>query len=172
MHWWDVVSVTGNLLLAQATGGDTSPVQPDFFTAFVRMAAVLACIVGLLLAIAAALKKFNMLNRSLFGSQRTIRVLETAYLGPKQSLALVQAGRDVLLLGMTQQSITFLSKIDLHGKDKAGEVHAPEQDFAAVLESALVHGSHNGQAVEDSSQGQKRFFRRLIARLTTHRLSV
>ena len=171
MQWCDVVSVIGgNLLLVQSTGGGDSSMQPDFFAAFMRMTAVLALIVGLLLAIAAALKRFHIMNRSPFGSHRSIRVLETTYLGPKQSLVLVQAGRDVLLLGMTQQSITFLSKIEFLSRDQEVSVHEPEQDFAAVLGSALVHECHNGLKKENPDLVRKPSLGRFIARFTLHRL--
>ncbi|MCX8042524.1 MAG: flagellar biosynthetic protein FliO [Desulfobacterota bacterium] len=129
------------MLVQMAGSSAEDAVQVNFFAAFVRIAAVLACVIGLLLVLATVLRKYNMLQRPLLGSQRTIRVLETAYIGPKQSLALVQAGHEIFLLGLTQQTITFLSRIDILGKDTIGAGTGNKQ-FSELLATELCdkHG--------------------------------
>lgn len=42
----------------------------------------------------------------------TIRILSRTYLGPKESLCLVQVGTQVLLLGQTSTGITLLHRLD------------------------------------------------------------
>lgn len=41
-----------------------------------------------------------------------VRVITTAYLGPKRNIAVVEVAGEVLVLGLTPQSITFLTKVE------------------------------------------------------------
>lgn len=66
-----------------------------------------------LLALAVYLYK-RLSRRSVGGSPTdgTIRILSRTYLGPKESLCLVQVGTQVLLLGQTSAGIALLHRLD------------------------------------------------------------
>lgn len=46
------------------------------------------------------------------GSYTPVRVITTAFMGPKRNIAVVEVAGEVLVLGLTPQSITFLTKIE------------------------------------------------------------
>ena len=161
----------GSIALAQTAGNVAdSAAQSDFIGAFVRMVAVLACVIGLLLVVAAALKKFSLLQRPLLGARRSIRILETAYLGPKQSLALVQAGRDVLLIGLTQQTITLLTKIDRANVSSDTESDVLPDHFSSVLDHALRAEPESHLRCEQAAPQQKNWLARALGRFSVHRI--
>lgn len=41
-----------------------------------------------------------------------VRVITTAFMGPKRNIAVVEVAGEVLVLGLTPQSITFLTKVE------------------------------------------------------------
>ena len=143
MQWLTLWSTAGGAPAHTVAG----TMQPDLVDAAMRTAAVLACVIGLLFVLAAVLKRLNILQRPLLGGRKTIRVLETAYLGPKQTLALVQAGDDVLLIGLTAQQITLLTTIKGHGAAEAPAGRAGDGRFSDLFEQA------RRVAVEDDAAG-------------------
>lgn len=82
----------------------------------------------------------------------TIRVLSRTYLGPKESLCLVQVGNDVLLLGQTSSGITLLHTLEpittatasgtRDGEEAIGSLGQPEHrrpsGFARERSTALA----------------------------------
>lgn len=46
------------------------------------------------------------------GQPATVRVITTAFMGPKRNIAVVEVAGEVLVLGLTPQSITFLTKVE------------------------------------------------------------
>lgn len=46
------------------------------------------------------------------GMKAPVRVITTAFLGPKRNIAVVEVAGEVLVLGLTPQSITFLTKVE------------------------------------------------------------
>lgn len=46
------------------------------------------------------------------GVKAPVRVITTAFLGPKRNIAVVEVAGEVLVLGLTPQSITFLTKVE------------------------------------------------------------
>jgi len=161
----------GGIALAQAAGSVAdSAAQPDFIAAFVRMVAVLACVIGLLLVVAAALKKFSLLQRPLLGARRSIRILETAYLGPKQSLALIQAGRDVLLIGLTQQTITLLTKIERASLSADPASDVLPNHFSSVLDHAMRAEPESHLRCAQEAPQQKNWLARALGKFSTHRI--
>lgn len=162
MQWWNIMNAAGGAA-AQAVNG----AQPDFFDAAVRMAVVLACVIGIVIALAALLKKLNIMQRPLMGGRKTIRILETAYLGPKQSLALVQAGHDVLLLGLTPQQITMLSKLPDCGTPGTSSVCASER-FDTLLDQAARDQTY-GDAPQTAQPENHNRLTRVLRRFAAHR---
>jgi flagellar biosynthetic protein FliO len=59
-------------------------------------------------------------GEALAGSNRQLAVLETTHLSPRQALHLVRAGDQVLLIGATDQNLTFLAHVEAR-PEAAGE---------------------------------------------------
>lgn len=79
----------------------------------------------------------------------TIRILSRTYLGPKESLCLVQVGTQVLLLGQTSAGITLLHRLDTPSTEpsagaRAGEAErqqleeAEDRDAACSLQGSSI----------------------------------
>jgi flagellar biosynthetic protein FliO len=81
------------------------------------------------------------------GGQRdgTIQILSRTYLGQKESLCLVQVGRQVLLLGQTSSGITLLHALEeplssLASRDGAGEAGGIRRGEAEGRHPPHLHG--------------------------------
>lgn len=46
------------------------------------------------------------------GVSAPVKVITTAFMGPKRNIAVVEVAGEVLVLGLTPQAITFLTKIE------------------------------------------------------------
>ncbi len=84
---------------------------PNFFWMSVRVFSVLALILALMLVVLYFVKKMNLQGKSILGSQKYMEIVERLYLGPKSSVALVKVGSEFLMIGMSPNQITFLSKV-------------------------------------------------------------
>jgi flagellar biosynthetic protein FliO len=84
---------------------------PNFFWMSVRIFSVLACILALMLVVLYFVKKLNLQGKSFLGSQKYMEIIERLYLGPKSSVALVKVGSEFLMIGLSPNQITFLSKV-------------------------------------------------------------
>ena len=86
-----------------------------------QVALALVLIVGVVMLLGLLAKRFQ-LNKSKTTGQ--LKVVDSAYLGPKERLVLVQIADQNVLLGMNPQCITKLAQFDV------------AQTFAGALESA------------------------------------
>jgi flagellar protein FliO/FliZ len=84
---------------------------PELVTAAMKMIGVLVLIVGGLLAFNVYAKRFFKTNLGAAG-QKTVRVLENTPLGLKKSITLVKVPGAVLVLGVTNDRISLLNRID------------------------------------------------------------
>lgn len=46
------------------------------------------------------------------GTKAPVKVITTAFLGPKRNIAVVEVAGEVLVLGLTPQTISFLTKVE------------------------------------------------------------
>ncbi len=86
---------------------------PDSFSLAITMlkaGGALLLIIGLLVLLMLALRKLGLgtVGRQSGG---LVRVLESRILGPRKSLAVVEAAGEYLLLGITDQQITLLTSL-------------------------------------------------------------
>jgi flagellar biogenesis protein FliO len=114
----DTAKVAGSPAQAAASGVDLPHVA-------LRMALALGLMIVLILAAAAALRFFGR-GAGLRGSSR-LQVLDSLPLAPKRVLYSVQAGRRVVVLGVTEASITLVLELPPE------EAAALYPDGAAVL---------------------------------------
>jgi len=79
----------------------------------VKSILTLLFILGLLYAALWALRKYmGKTGAPAKGAKAAVRVITTAFLGPKRNIAVVEVAGEVLVLGLTPQSITFLAKVE------------------------------------------------------------
>jgi flagellar protein FliO/FliZ len=85
--------------------------QAEYLAVAIKMAVILVVMIGCLWGISVYLKKM-MKGSGGKKSGRHIRVLENCYVGVKKSISLVQVPGSVLVIGLSGDRITLLSKID------------------------------------------------------------
>jgi flagellar biosynthetic protein FliO len=84
---------------------------PDLLLSSLKMVAALAVVLALMLGCFYVFKKTLGPKMGFTGKDRLIRVLSSAYLGPKKSIALVEVSGETLVLGIAGEQITLLSKM-------------------------------------------------------------
>ena len=84
---------------------------PDALSTTLQMLTALAIVVGGLLVVFYLMKRF--LNRDAGGSRNAlIRVIASQYIGVKKNIALVEVPGAVLVLGISSDRISMLTKIE------------------------------------------------------------
>lgn len=99
-----------------------------------QIALALVLIVMLVIALGYVAKRFKLAPTRTGGH---LNVLESAYLGPKERLVLVEVDGRRVLLGVNAQSITKLLEGESSG---AG---AGDESFAGTLDRAITDGADN-----------------------------
>jgi flagellar protein FliO/FliZ len=83
----------------------------SFFPSFLKMLAALAIVLGLMIGAMYVLKRF--LHQTVPGMDdgQTIRILSTRYLGPKNSIMLVDVLGQLMVIGLSNQQMSLLTTI-------------------------------------------------------------
>jgi flagellar biogenesis protein FliO len=76
-----------------------------------KMISMFSVVLGLMFLIFFGFKKYVLKNTAFGGGNKLVNVLGTWFLGPKKNIALVEVAGEVLVLGISQESITLLSSI-------------------------------------------------------------
>ncbi|MDZ7642542.1 MAG: flagellar biosynthetic protein FliO [Desulfurivibrio sp.] len=107
---------------AAMTGGDQfSPILPFF-----KAVGVLLLIIGLMLLVAAIVRKLGM-HQGPGGRGELLHIIETSPLGPRKYLAVVEAAGEYFLVGVSEQRIDPLG---------------PLQNRELINQSLAAHGRH------------------------------
>jgi len=117
-----LITLAFGYALIQLIGGGNpvDPAQPAVLDGFAAMKTIgVLAFVFLLLAIFAWLAKswFSPLQH-LNGKERNLQVLDSLPVSPKSKIMLVKVVNETLLLGITEQSISVLSDIEMPAKDE------------------------------------------------------
>jgi len=96
--------------------------EVDFVSSVIKMIASLALVLAGILATYWVVKRFMLKSGGGFGGRNLIRILATGYLGQKKNITLVEVAGEVLVLGITNNNISLLSKIE--DKEKIEEIHS------------------------------------------------
>lgn len=84
---------------------------PDLVSTSIKMLSALGIVLGGMLLLFYFMKRY--LKRDLPGSKgRLIRVLATSYMGVKKHISLIEVPGSVLVVGITNDRISLLSKIE------------------------------------------------------------
>ncbi len=89
-----------------------NPETVQFGSAIIKMVGGLAVVLALVFGLAYFMRKLSGYS-SLAGDGRLLKIISTHRIGPKQVIALYQVGNRALLLGISQDNITFLTDISI-----------------------------------------------------------
>lgn len=106
---------------------------PNFFSMLIRMFSVLAFILGIMLVALYFIKKMGFKSGVLPGTQKCMEIVERLYLGPKKSIALLKVGKEFVLIGLSSNQITFLSKVDVSRESDTDNTEIQNEDFYRLL---------------------------------------
>jgi len=87
----------------------------DFGETFIRMISALAVVLGLMMVLAAAARRWlggrGLALGSAKGEPPLVQVLGTGYLGPRKSVTLVAVAGDLLIVGSTADRLVPLGRV-------------------------------------------------------------
>ena len=129
--------------------------SPDLTMATLKMVLSLAVVLGLVWGLARlAKKKLPMAHSG--GNLGLIKVYESQYLGVKKSVTLVKVPGSVLVLGVSSDRISLLSKIDEPGllKDMTDDVKTKQTGLSFKDQLRRLTGAKNIQ-MNISEEGSK-----------------
>jgi len=84
----------------------------DPFWNLVKVGASLLLVLGIMALTAYAAKRFLGSKLGLWRSQPLIQVLATTYLGPKKEIAVIEVGKEYLVVGITPTQISLLTRLE------------------------------------------------------------
>ncbi len=85
--------------------------SPDLFSSAMKMLSALGIVLGGMFIVFYFMKRF--MKRNITGSKETlIRVLASSYVGMKKNISLIEIPGAVLVVGITNDNISLLSKIE------------------------------------------------------------
>jgi len=105
-------AVAAALAPAAAFASD-KPGSPSLVILTLQMLASLAVVLGLIYLFYYISNRWFRLGAPARGEERHIRLVETRYLAPKKSLILVEVGGEYLLMGSSNDNLTFIKQIDI-----------------------------------------------------------
>lgn len=85
--------------------------QPDIIYATFKMIAALAVVIGSIFVLLFFLKRKTNMSQSL-NPNKLIKILASRYIGVKKAITLVEVPGSILVLGVTNDRLTLLEKID------------------------------------------------------------
>jgi flagellar biosynthetic protein FliO len=134
--------IFSTVFTVQAFAVVENPVSSGLFPAFIRMLSVLCLVVGAIILLAYVFKKLNFQGKFLLNTKKCMEVAETIYLGQKKSVTLLKVGKEFFLLGVSNNGINFLSKIDPHPElDDIPGSGDKSDDFHQLLEKKCAAGT-------------------------------
>ena len=109
---------------------------PDLLSTSLKMLSALGIVLGGMLVFFYFMKRY--LKRDFSGSkEKLIRVLASSYIGVKKNISLIEIPGSVLVVGITNDNISLLSKIedkDILNKLKLSEEDRPQVPFSEQLQ--------------------------------------
>ena len=122
---------------------------PDLLPSALKMLSALVIVLGgLFLVFYFSKRLIHARNGNM--SDKLIRVLSSNYIGVKKTISLVEVPGEILVLGITSDRISLLSKIedpDIISQFKENQKRKPAASFAEQLQffSSKIRGLKNGR---------------------------
>jgi len=114
--------------------------QPDLWGTGLKTFAMLCIVVAILILVIFLMKRFFYLKDG-SGHGQLIKILSSHHVSPKERIALIDVVGEKIVIGITPENITFLTKIEksealdrIESLEAAG---APHGLFASFLRSSL-----------------------------------
>lgn len=136
----DEISVlTPDTPAASGSGANTQSLLP----VTLKMIAALSLVVGLMLILIVWLKKIG-LGFSRQSSTSLIKVLDTRMIAPKKYISIVAVGKQIVVLGITDQSVNLLTTLEEYETGDT-DLQRKVRPFAEFLNkaSAVIRGRCN-----------------------------
>lgn len=122
--------------------------QPDLWGTGLKTFAMLCIVVAILILVLFLMKRFFYLKDG-SGHGQFIKILSSHHVSPKERIALIDVVGEKIVIGITPENITFLTKIEksdaldrIESLEAAG---APHGLFASVLRSSLKDKGRNAK---------------------------
>lgn len=97
-------------LIADGTG------SPDLYASFIKMILALGILLALLFAGLFVFKRFTGKKIGIGGQNPGIKVITSAYIGPKKSIVLVDIAGERIVVGITPNHISMLARLGKEGE--------------------------------------------------------
>lgn len=114
--------------------------QPDLWGAGLKTFGMLCIVVAILILVVFLMKRFLYLKDG-FGQGQFIKILSSHHVTPKERIALVDVVGEKIVIGITPENITFLTKIEkteaLDRIESLKAAGAPHGLFTSFLRSSL-----------------------------------
>jgi flagellar biosynthetic protein FliO len=113
--------------------------DPSLTAAVVKMVSALAVVIAVVYAALYALRKLMGRKNGARGGRGSLELLETTYVGQRQSISLVRVGERSVLVGVTERQISTLTELDADETAAlAREIPTPatEDSFSRALSRA------------------------------------
>lgn len=118
---------------------------PSLAIAAAKALGALAVVLGLLALLAAAIKKLGLSGQTPQG-EGLIKVLETRMLAPKKYVAVLDIAGQAMAVGISEQQITLLTKLEPDERLQALAAKRPSSSrFASLLSRAVTNTNKNAQ---------------------------
>ena len=105
------------LVPAAALAADESA-APGLVFMTIKMFSVLAVVIGIMLVCFNLLKKYMPQGNMLFSENKSMKIIETLYFGPKKSVVLIKVASEYILLGSSANEINYLKDIDFSDSEE------------------------------------------------------
>jgi flagellar biosynthetic protein FliO len=102
---------------AAALAADESA-APGLVFMTIKMFSVLAVVIGIMLVCFNLLKKYMPQGNMLFSENKSMKIIETLYFGPKKSVVLIKVASEYILLGLSASEINYLKDIDFSDSEE------------------------------------------------------
>jgi flagellar biosynthetic protein FliO len=93
--------------------------QPDLWMVGLKTFGTLCIVIGILIAVLFLVKRF-LYRDSRFGQGQLIKMLSSYHVGAKQRIALIDVAGEKLVIGITPENLTCLTKIE--NADQLGRI--------------------------------------------------
>ena len=85
--------------------------QPGFYSTAIRTFSILSIILAVILIGFYLIKRFGPKGSGFMCNNRWIKVIAATYIAPKKMISLVEIAGEILVLGLTDNQITILTKV-------------------------------------------------------------
>lgn len=108
---------------------------PNLMNTALKMSGALIIIIGVLLVVSYGARRVMNQRGPLLGKEQLIQVVSTRYLGSKQTLSVIEIQGQRLVIGVSPQGMTFLTR--LYGETEQAKPGDRGASFKKVLQERI-----------------------------------